>query len=130
MRVESTDGLIEALKTLTKNRILSAPVFDKEKGEYLGLIDILDLATLVTAMTQAKGLVDALARKEVDWYEYTNQELKVLMEEEVGQACSKLLVKPDCGSRKLFQTALRGTRGARCTVTPRWSAFWTCFPKM
>jgi len=45
--VDSKDSLPKALATLAKNGIYAAPVYDKQKGEYLGFIDVVDMVAVV-----------------------------------------------------------------------------------
>jgi 5'-AMP-activated protein kinase regulatory gamma subunit len=45
--VNASDTLSAALKTLAQNGILSAPVYDAQKDQFIGSVDVLDLVTYV-----------------------------------------------------------------------------------
>lgn len=40
-------GLVGCAQLLSKNNILSAPVLDKERNQYVGFIDMVDLAAFI-----------------------------------------------------------------------------------
>jgi len=46
-------------------------------------VDILDVLTIVVFMNDLKVVIDAVSHKAVDWYNFTEQELKVLQEESI-----------------------------------------------
>jgi hypothetical protein len=72
-----------------KHKVLSVPVWDSDKKEYVGFVDILDLVNITTYMAQFKLIVDQFAKKEVTLDEYAEQERKVLSEETVVDIMSK-----------------------------------------
>jgi CBS domain-containing protein len=45
--VLATDSASTALKLLTKYNVLSAPVLDKERNQYIGFVDMVDLAAFI-----------------------------------------------------------------------------------
>jgi len=45
--VLTTDSAASALKLLTEHNILSAPVLDKERNQYIGFVDMVDLAAFI-----------------------------------------------------------------------------------
>jgi CBS domain-containing protein len=55
----------EALKVLAENNILSVPVWDKNDGDYLGFLDVLDIVNYVVNMYTVGTSV-----KEVQWEKY------------------------------------------------------------
>jgi len=75
--------VINVLNLLREKNILSVPVYDDETKRWLGLVDILDVLTIVVFMNDLKVVIDAVSHKAVDWYNFTEQELKVLQEESI-----------------------------------------------
>jgi len=69
--VKNTENVIDVLNLLREKNILSVPVYDDESKRWLGLVDILDV------------VIDAVSHKTVDWYNFTEQELKVLQDESI-----------------------------------------------
>lgn len=56
VRLEETYSVEVALETLQSNSVLSAPVWSKSSGRYLGFVDVLDLVTfLVAAVKRTLG---------------------------------------------------------------------------
>ena len=67
------------------------PVFDEEKGEPVGMIDIADIVVLMTTMSITKGLLDVLVKTPVSREAFTDRELVVLSEETVEGLTGKFL---------------------------------------
>jgi len=57
--VHTTDTASSTLKMLMKNNILSAPILDKEKNEYIGFIDMVDLVTFLVDISQEAEILGA-----------------------------------------------------------------------
>lgn len=82
--VPSTAVIPEVIKVLVKNNISSVPVMDVETNQFSGLIDMIDLLTLVVATAEAKELVDVLCRNQVDWETFIQTELQVFRDQTIA----------------------------------------------
>lgn len=83
--VPSNAVVPDVIKVLIKNNISSVPVMDVATNQFTGLIDMIDLLTLVVATAEAKELVDVLCRKEVDWNTFIQTELQVFRDQTIGE---------------------------------------------
>jgi len=75
----------EAVKVLINNKVSSVPVLDVSTNQFTGLLDILDVLTLVIATAEAKELIDVLSKKEVDWETFIRTELQVFSGQPIGE---------------------------------------------
>jgi len=53
--VDSKASVAQTLNTLVKSNVLCAPVFDREANQFTGLVDMLDLVTLLVEVTKNMG---------------------------------------------------------------------------
>ena len=72
---KSTDSLPYVLELLTKNRILSAPVYDVEKKEYNAFVDLVDILTIMVVVTKCRGLAEAVSGAPVEWKAFLAKEM-------------------------------------------------------
>lgn len=75
------------LRRMTEARVQSVPVRDSN-GRWLGLVDMLDLVTLVISMSDSKLLIEAFAQKPIGWDTFLDRELAVLKEQTIGPLCN------------------------------------------
>jgi len=74
--VQETDRLESVLEVLGKNRIASAPVFNSKK-EFVGIIDMLDLVTYVSAKFSKVSLLAEESYRQMD--EFASKQIKDLL---------------------------------------------------
>jgi len=98
---KSTDSIIETLKLLQTKGILSVPVYDEHQQKWLGLVDVFDILTVLIFMSDLKSLVEALNKKEVDYYSFVETELKVLKDESVATILNSSQHNPWCPVSRL-----------------------------
>ena len=87
-QVESTATLPEVLEVLTKNKIQCVPVWDNEDGKYVGLLDIVDILSLVTLISDCKGLVDVASRGTATWDAFWAQENQIIKTVPIRELCN------------------------------------------
>jgi len=51
-------------------------------------VDVFDILTVLIFLSDAKVLLDAVSRKEVDWFAFLENEMRVLKDEAVGSICN------------------------------------------
>jgi len=95
------DSLLDVLKVFREKNISSVPVYDPETATYLGILDIFDLLTVFVFMTDLKDLVDTLAKKDVDWYKYVENEMVVLRDTTAQLAINSSQRNPWCPVSRL-----------------------------
>jgi len=93
---KNTDSVLDVIKLLRETQIISVPIFNDETKEWMGLVDIFDILTVMIFMTDVKILVDTVNRKEVDWHQYIQQELKILQEEKIEMVINASERNPWC----------------------------------
>jgi len=98
----SDDTVLTTLKLLQENNILSVPVFDEKEKKWLGLVDVFDILTVLVFMSDLKTLIDIASQKEVDWYQFINNEMKVLQEENVATILNSSERNPWCPVSRLL----------------------------
>lgn len=86
VRVNKDALAVDALKTLTQHKLLSAPVLDTESGKYLGFLDILDLVALT--FSAERSALNAL-RDEDDWDAYFLNTSHIITTQTVGATLNK-----------------------------------------
>eukprot|EP01114_Cavostelium_apophysatum_P010483 TRINITY_DN2423_c0_g1_i1.p1 TRINITY_DN2423_c0_g1~~TRINITY_DN2423_c0_g1_i1.p1 ORF type:complete len:325 (+),score=83.89 TRINITY_DN2423_c0_g1_i1:85-1059(+) len=95
-RIQKDGSILDALKLLIKHRISSLPIYDSASKTYCGFIDILDIVAVVVMLSESKDLIDSIARGEVDWQKFMDQELKVLQISKVQEVTNASLRNPWC----------------------------------
>jgi CBS-domain-containing membrane protein len=89
--VKSTDRVPQVLKLLCDKRISAVPVYDDEKKDWVGIVEMLDFVTVVTLLSNVKSLVDSFSVSgPVPEADYVDQEAKVIFACEVGEFASRL----------------------------------------
>jgi len=83
---KGSNTVIETLQLLKSKNLLCVPTYDPLEKKWLGLVDTLDIMSLITAMSDLKVLIDAMSKKEVDWRDFIAHELKIVSEEPITSA--------------------------------------------
>jgi len=63
--VNSSDTFVSVLKRLSEWKVSSAPVWDEEQNQFVGLIDMADLVATVSTIIEAK--VEAMEKSTLTW---------------------------------------------------------------
>lgn len=86
----------EAIKLLTEKQIQACPVWDDSQRKYVGMIDLLDLVTLIVLMSDAKQLVDIFSHQQVTWDQYLAHENHILANQKISEVCDFSERNPWC----------------------------------
>lgn len=86
----------EVLARLADAQIQSLPVWDEEKADYIGLVDVMDFVATVCMMNNAKEFIEALAHREITWKEFFEREQTVFADQEIGEMCNASGRNPWC----------------------------------
>lgn len=98
IQVNTTTTIPDALQVLSDAGIQSMPVYDEEKKEYAGLVDILDMVATVVALSDAKEFVDILSKHKATWYQFLNTEHEVFSKGTVGGMINVSQRNPWCAT--------------------------------
>jgi len=88
------DKVTDVLKILSKNRVLSSPVFDKSTSTWLGFLDILDLLSLAVFMFSGNDIFGSLTEGGDAWKDYIIKAQEVLKESTIRAICNVSLRNP------------------------------------
>jgi len=97
----SNDSVLDVLKLLRKKKVISVPVYDQQQEKWIGLVDMFDIMTVMVFMSDLKSLVDTVNQKEVDWYQFIENELNVVKDETIASICNAAERNPWCPVSRL-----------------------------
>jgi CBS domain-containing protein len=98
---KTSDSVLDVLKLLREKKITSVPVWDQDAKKWVGMVDMFDIMTVMVFMSDIKGILDAVNHKEVDWYQFVANELKVVTEESIASICDASERNPWCEVSRL-----------------------------
>lgn len=94
--VLSSQTCPEVLTTLAEKQIQSVPVWDEDTKSFLGMVDVLDLLTLLVVMNSAKDFADLLATRPVSWDEFSQVEVDMFSRQTIKEVCNASRRNPWC----------------------------------
>jgi hypothetical protein len=76
--LNTTDKLFRAVREMLQRHTSSVAVFDEEKKNFTGWVDVLDVASIIFVLSYTNSVAAVLGDKEPAWKDFARKELHVL----------------------------------------------------
>jgi len=93
---EASQTCPQVLGLLNEKNIQAVPVWDEQTKSFVGMVDVLDLLTLLVVMNTSKDFADLLASRPIDWEEFSAIEIDMFSNQQIRQVCDVSKRNPWC----------------------------------